>query len=251
VTALTNERMSSQESWQSHLFTLASGNKAWKNGVAAIDLGSGKVVPASTRTDLFVIGKFTETVDASAADKLVNVRLAREIWVEWLNNDASSIASTDLGALCYLKDDQSVTITPTGASIADASGASTAVAASRLSSWMPSPMALHRSMVWWPRRLRSARSLQTTSNLGATPHSGAMYEVPATAAASTITLPATADEGTVLYFLANGTDNAHTVQYRDATGPTNITTALTASKRHMVIAAFLNGAWRANAYVSP
>jgi hypothetical protein len=251
VTALTNERMSSQESWQSHLFTLASGTKAWKNGVAAIDLGSGKVVPASTRTDLFVIGKFTETVDASAADKLVNVRLAREIWVEWLNNDAASIAATDLGALCYLKDDQSVTITPTGASIAGrvwAVDSARGVAVELLDA-IPDGIASLTGLV----ALETALSAFSSNNINvpATPVSGAMYEVPATGAASTITLPATADEGTILYFLANGTDNAHTVQYRDATGPTNITTALTASKRHMVIAAFLNGAWRANAYVSP
>lgn len=251
MTALTNERMSSQESWQSHLFTLASGTKAWKNGVAAIDLGSGKVVPASTRTDLFVIGKFTETVDASAADKLVNVRLAREIWVEWLNNDAASIAATDLGALCYLKDDQSVTITPTGASIAGrvwAVDSARGVAVELLDA-IPDGIASLTGLV----ALETALSAFSSNNINvpATPVSGAMYEVPATGAASTITLPATADEGTILYFLANGTDNAHTVQYRDATGPTNITTALTASKRHMVIAAFLNGAWRANAYVSP
>lgn len=118
MTALNHERMSSREAWTYKQFILTSGTKAWKNGIAGIDLGSGKVVPASTRADLIVIGKFAETVDASAADKPVNVNLAREVWVEWYANDASSIAQTDLGALCYLKDDQSVTITATGASVA-------------------------------------------------------------------------------------------------------------------------------------
>jgi hypothetical protein len=50
---------------------------------------------------------------------------------------------------------------------------------------------------------------------------------------------------------ADGTKNGHTVQYRDATGPTNLTTALTASKRHLVIVEKLGGKWFANAYVSP
>jgi hypothetical protein len=118
MTALSNERMSSREAWTYKQFTLTSGTKAWKNGIAAIDLGSGKIVPASTRADLVAIGKFAETVDATAADKLVNVNLSREVWVEWFANDANSVVATDLGALCYLKDDQSVTITATGASVA-------------------------------------------------------------------------------------------------------------------------------------
>jgi hypothetical protein len=251
MTALTNERMGNQESWQSHLFTLASGNKAWKNAIIGIDLGSGKVVPASTRTDLFVIGKAAETVDATSADKLLNVRLAREIWVEWLANDATSIVATDLGALCYLKDDQSVTITPTGASVAGrvwGVDSARGVAVEFLDA-VPAGVASLTGLI----ALETAIAAFSSNNINvpASPVSGAMYEIPATGAASTVTLPATADEGTILYFLADGTVNAHTVQYRDATGPTNITTALTASKRHSVIAMFLNSAWRANAYVSP
>ncbi len=80
---------------------------------------------------------------------------------------------------------------------------------------------------------------------------GAIYDVPATGAASTITLPAAAGDGTIVYFAADGTKNANTVQYRDATGPTNLTTALTAAKRHLVVLAKEGGKWFANAYVSP
>lgn len=79
----------------------------------------------------------------------------------------------------------------------------------------------------------------------------AVYDVPATGAASTITLPAAPPDGSRAVFLADGTKNAHTVQYRDATGPTNLTTALTASKRHEVLVYALGGKWFANAYVSP
>jgi hypothetical protein len=251
VTALTHERQSHQEVWQSHQFTLASGNKAWKNAVIAFDLGTGKVVPAELATDLFVIGKAAETVDATAGDKLVNVRLAREIIVEWLANDAASIAATDIGGLCYLKDDQSVTITPTGASIAGriwAVDSARGVAVEFLDA-IPDSLVSLTGLLAQETTLSAFAS--NNIDVPASPVSGAMYEIPSTGAASTVTLPATADEGTILYFLADGTANAHTVQYRDATGPTNITTALTASKRHMVIAAFLNSKWRANAYVSP
>ena len=84
---------------------------------------------------------------------------------------------------------------------------------------------------------------------GVIPH--AVYDVPTTGAASTITLPASSIEGATIQFVADGTKNAHTVTYRDATGPTALTTALLASKRHLVVATYLGGKWFANAYVSP
>lgn len=81
--------------------------------------------------------------------------------------------------------------------------------------------------------------------------SGATYDVPTTAANSTITLPAAAADGTVAYFVADGVKNGHTVTYRDATGTVALTTALTLSKRHLVIVSKAGGLWFANAYVSP
>ena len=79
--------------------------------------------------------------------------------------------------------------------------------------------------------------------------SGAVYDVPTTAANSTISLPAASPDGTWALFVADGTKNGHTVQYRDVT--TAITTALTASKRHMVHVQMSGGKWFANAYISP
>lgn len=79
----------------------------------------------------------------------------------------------------------------------------------------------------------------------------ATYSIPPTGGASTVTLPAGAPDGTRVHFVADGTDNAHTVQYRDATGPTNITAALTAAKRHLVTAVKVGGKWVATSGVSP
>lgn len=81
--------------------------------------------------------------------------------------------------------------------------------------------------------------------------SGAVYNVPALDAASTITLPANALSGTYCWIVGDGTTNDQTVQVRDATGPTNLTTALTASKRLCVFCLKVGTAWYANAYVSP
>jgi hypothetical protein len=80
----------------------------------------------------------------------------------------------------------------------------------------------------------------------------AIYDVPTTAGVSTITLPAASAIGTRVSFCADGTKNGHTVQYIDATGSVALTTALLASKRHLVICVKESATiWVANAYVGP
>jgi hypothetical protein len=76
-------------------------------------------------------------------------------------------------------------------------------------------------------------------------------DIPTTAANSTVTLPAAAPDGTRWTFVADGTKNGHTVQYRDATGPVNLTAALTASKRHLAICVKNAGKWHVTASASP
>ena len=253
MTALANKRVPSRETWKFKQFTLAVGNIAYPNGIATLDLSTGKVEPGHAETDLFVIGHFADQqiVDATSAEKLVNIDLGREVNVDWFGNDASSIAATDLGSLCYVKDDQTVTLVPTGASIAGRIWGVDSVKGVAVEFLASLPAATSSLDGLAAVETTLAAFSSNNINLGSNPNSGAIYDVPTTGAASTITLPATAVEGTILTFVADGTKNAHTVQYRDATGPVNLTTALTASKRHMVIAAFLNGIWNANAYVSP
>ncbi len=251
MTALANERMSGVERWTHKQFPLAVGNKAWKGGIATIDLSTGKCEPGHVESDLANLGKFNETVDATAAEKLVDVDLGMEIEVVWWANDAvSPVTAAMLLSLCYIMDDQTVS--------SDGSGRS---AAGRV--WaVDSVRGVAVQKVLTPTAIGSLDSLEAVTtalaafssnniNLGNNPNSGALYDVPTTGAASTITLPATAVDGTVLYFTADGTKNGHTVQYRDATGPVNLTTALTASKRHLVIAVFKGTLWFCNAYVSP
>ncbi len=58
---------------------------------------------------------------------------------------------------------------------------------------------------------------------------GAVIELDTTAANSTVSLPAALPDGTVLYIMANGTKNGHTLTFRDVA--TAISAATTASKR--------------------
>lgn len=252
MTALAQERQGSRERWTYKQFTLASGNKAWKGGIACLDLSTGKVEPGHAETDLLLLGQFAETVDAAGGDKLVNVNLWREIDVIWYANapGGDAVVATDIGSLCYVFDDQTVTKTATGRSVAGrvwAIDATLGVAIEKLQA-VPSTTSLD-GLEGVPAAAPAfaANDCVVADN----PSSGTIFELGATAAASTVTLPATSVDGTIIYFVADGTNNGHTVQYRDATGPTNLTTALTASKRHLVVAVKKGTKWYANAYVSP
>lgn len=258
MTALAAERARSIEKFTYRQFTLASGNKGWKGGIAAGDLSTGKVEPGHDETDLFVLGVFDETVDAAAADKLVNVNLGREVVAEWLANGTAgdAVAAADVFNLCYVMDDQTVSKVATGRSVAGriwAVDSVRGVLVERLSA-IPTPSSTLDGLEGVPT---SAPAFAANDSVVANnPNSGTIFDIPATAAASTVTLPATAVDGTIIYFVADGTKNAHTVQYRDATGPVNLTTALTAAKRHLVVAirygaSGAGGKWHCNAYVSP
>ena len=252
MTALAKERMSSIERWTFKEFPLAVTTKAFQGAIAALDLSTGKVEPGHAETDLFVIGKFAETVDATLAEKLVNVDLGMEIQIEWWDNSVSNaLDAADVGSICYVEDDQSVGSSPTGRSIAGRVWAVDSIRGVAVQKLEALPATTSSLGGLGAEEIDPGAFAAGDLDLADSPNSGSVHDIPTTAAASTVTLPATAVEGTILYFVADGTKNGHTVQYRDATGPVNLTTALTASKRHQVTAIFLNGKWTANAYVSP
>lgn len=120
MAALTAERRVRVEAWARKSFTLASGKKAWKGGLAAYDQSVGKVIPVETgagQTDLFVLGTFCETVDAAGGDKPVVVTLKREVVVRWFANDGTNpVLATDLGKTVYGVDDQTASILNTNRS---------------------------------------------------------------------------------------------------------------------------------------
>jgi hypothetical protein len=244
MTALAKERARRSDSWKYKSFTLASGSKAYKGGAAVLN-ASKKVVPASSTTGLVAIGMFAETVDATAGDLPVQVDLQREIVLEWFANATAgdAVAASDIGSDAYFLDDQTVTITATGRSLAGRIWGVDAIKGVALEKYCAPTQTVHAQP--------AVGAFASNDYAPASITLDAIYDVPTTGAASTITLPAAAPDGTIASFTADGTKNGHTVQYRDATGPTNLTTALTASKRHLVIVEKLGGKWFANAYVSP
>ncbi len=119
MTAQAAERGLRQETWAYKTFKMPTAKTAYKGAIAALDISVGKVIPAETQTDLFIIGTFAENVaNASGADMDVGVKLKREIEVTWFKNDGTNpVTATDLGKDVYVVDDQTVSVLSTGRSI--------------------------------------------------------------------------------------------------------------------------------------
>ena len=113
MAALTAERRLRRETWTRKSFTL-TGVKAQKGGMAAYDQSAGKVTKVQTGAtfnDLFILGTFHETVDATSADKAVIVDLKREVNIVWMANDGTNpVTVNDIGKSIYGVDDQTVSI---------------------------------------------------------------------------------------------------------------------------------------------
>jgi hypothetical protein len=251
MTALAQGRQGLMERWTYHLFTLTEGYKAWAGGQCFLDPNTGKVRPGGDDPDLLYIGIFHRTEDATEDETQVNVNLGMEIEVRWWANDnVSPVAATDVGKLCYSKDDQTATMSAAGNSLLGriwAVSTEDGVAVQKLESSGGAGGGAGGEALLETLTAFASNNI----DVGPDPVNKTTYDIPATAAASTVTLPAAADEGTRLTFSADGVKNGHTVTYRDGDGNVAITGALTASKRHVVDVLYLDGSWRANAFVSP
>ncbi len=89
----------------------------FKGGIAAIDTSVGKVTKGAVSATLINIGFFAED-KASGTNQTVEVQFGREVKAYWLDNTDTghTAAATDLGKVCYLLDDHTITMNSTGAS---------------------------------------------------------------------------------------------------------------------------------------
>lgn len=202
----------------------------------------------TSKAGLIPLGNFCDDriVDATSADQFANVDLPREVIARYFVNDTGSpIAAANLGQTCFFLDDSTVTLASAGKSKAGKIWGLDATYGVLVEQFADASASVS------PQAAAGAFATNAWAPTAAQIINGAIYDVPTTAGASTITLPAGAPDGTIVYFSADGTKNANTVQYVDATSTVNLTTALTASKRHLVVLAKNLGKWFANAYVGP
>lgn len=111
MTALTAERDTKKKEAEFRVFSVAASTKIYQGSLVALD-ANGRAVPGSTATTLKGLGRAEETVDNSAGaagDKQISVRRGT---FQFANSaSADLIAAKDIGANCYIVDDQTVALT--------------------------------------------------------------------------------------------------------------------------------------------
>jgi hypothetical protein len=224
MTALSAERMGGKKTFRTLTFTLTNGTRAYKGGQAVLVLGAGTVSPGTAATGRVAIGRFAQSVNAASGALPVEVELSKEIEALWWNaHDSGTPATTDIGSICYVQDDQTVTMTST-----TRSPAGRVWAVSATDGVLVEPLPIDDT---YNTAVLSA--LQTplyddtlvfdTGNIAVTAGElihGTTFLCPETAAVSTITLATTnVDEGTAVTFVFDGTLNDEDVTIRYGTTP--------------------------------
>lgn len=127
MAALTKPRKQREVSMRQVRRVLANLETAFEGAVAMIDLNvgatRGQAVPGKTGTNRLSIGHFIdlpETGLVGNGSTRVAIRLPKEVIAFWYVNATAGAAllDSDFGSVCYLLDDQTVTNSATGNSIA-------------------------------------------------------------------------------------------------------------------------------------
>lgn len=261
MTALTTGLGGQERATWGRMTWILTGAKVYqgsKVGMIRVGADLGKITKFTAASNLLYLGQVylggpNSSLDATSADKACQVDMPREITgLKWMPQGATPVLAANLLQLVYMADDNTVVPGTADLGVSPA-GRAFAVDSTRVLVYeagldlmfrdtpTPGPVFAFTAGDYAPAAIVH----------------GATYLVPAPSAASamTVTLPAPAalPDGLWAEFIADGTTNTQTTQYRDATGPVNLTAALTASKRHRVRVEVRGGKWTlpAAAWVAP
>lgn len=116
--ALTNVRDTVELSLGGKYLVLPVKSKTtiYQGAIVAID-ASGYAVPGAKAASLKAAGRAEETVENAGGDGDAVIRVARGTFI-FENSTSGKITAADVLGPCYMEDDQTVTKTATGASVA-------------------------------------------------------------------------------------------------------------------------------------
>jgi hypothetical protein len=96
---------------------MATAKKVYAGSLVAAD-ANGYATPGATAATLTYLGRAEETVDNTGANGAKSVLVRRKAIFKWKNSGTDAVVQADLGKVCYIEDDQTVSHTVTGKSIA-------------------------------------------------------------------------------------------------------------------------------------
>lgn len=109
-------RMTRNEAWEYFEHPLTAAQVAERGEMACIDTATGLLALGAVSATLRPIGYFDEDATGDGTTN-VRVRLFEEIRVHWFANDGGTpVVAADVGSLCYVQDERTVTGNAVGTS---------------------------------------------------------------------------------------------------------------------------------------
>lgn len=116
MAALTNVRDTSELGGKYIALPVKGATTIYQGAIVAVD-ANGYAIPGKKAADLKAAGRAEETVENKGGDGDAVIRVSRGTFV-FENSTSDKITAADVLGLCYMEDDQTVTKTGTGASVA-------------------------------------------------------------------------------------------------------------------------------------
>ena len=116
MAALTNVRDTSELGGKYIALPVKGATTIYQGAIVAVD-ANGYAIPGKKAASLKAAGRAEETVENKGGDGDAVIRVSRGTFV-FENSTSGKITAADVLVLCYMEDDQTVTKTGTGASVA-------------------------------------------------------------------------------------------------------------------------------------
>ena len=116
MAALTNVRDTSELGGKYIALPVKGATTIYQGAIVAVD-ANGYAIPGKKAASLKAAGRAEETVENKGGDGDAVIRVSRGTFV-FENSTSGKITAADVLSLCYIEDDQTVTKTGTGASVA-------------------------------------------------------------------------------------------------------------------------------------
>ena len=116
MAALTNVRDTSELGGKYIALPVKGATTIYQGAIVAVD-ANGYAIPGKKAASLKAAGRAEETVENKGGNGDAVIRVSRGTFV-FENSTSGKITAADVLSLCYMEDDQTVTKTGTGASVA-------------------------------------------------------------------------------------------------------------------------------------
>lgn len=110
MTALSADRDTLERNGSKLSLPVAASVTCYAGGLAARD-ANGRATPGATATTLRGVGRFAERVTNGTTAGAVNVEIEKGIFRFGNSADTDAISTANIGADCYIVDDQTVALT--------------------------------------------------------------------------------------------------------------------------------------------